>query len=349
MLPRPQTICAWVEVSSPKAEGPRCTRLRLLSHHYDNIMMMSSEQIKGGPTVIGELSRRRRIGILLICSMSLLIVGLDVTIVNVALPSIGRGFHASLSGLQWTVDAYTLVLVALLVWEHRVDVPLIEMSFFRSVPFSSAAVIAVAAFAALGGFQFLNTLYLQDVRGLSPLHAGLDTLPMAAMTMLFPPLSGRIVGRQGGRIPLVIAGLALSASCLMLVRLSPTTPFTWLFTAYVVFGTGFGFVNAPITNAAVSGMPRAQAGVAAAIASTSRQIGQTLGVARVGSLVSVSLRDASHSNFALASRAGWWALTGCGAALLLLGLAATSRWARGTARRTAESFNPEYLEGNAAR
>ena len=62
-----------------------------------------------------ELSRRRRIGVLLICSMSLLIVGLDVTIVNVALPSIGRDFGASVSGLQWTVDAYTLVLASLLM------------------------------------------------------------------------------------------------------------------------------------------------------------------------------------------------------------------------------------------
>ena len=62
-----------------------------------------------------ELSRQRRIGILLICSMSLLIVGLDVTIVNVALPSIGHDFGASVSGLQWTVDAYTLVLASLLM------------------------------------------------------------------------------------------------------------------------------------------------------------------------------------------------------------------------------------------
>jgi hypothetical protein len=122
-----------------------------------------------------------------------------------------------------------------------------------------------------------------------------------------------------------------------------------LFGAYVIFGMGFGFVNAPITNTAVSGMPRAQAGVAAAIASTSRQVGQTLGVAVVGSLVSVSLRNASHSDFALASQAGWWVLAGCGAALLALGLIATSAWARGTAHRTAESFNPEFLEGNAAR
>jgi hypothetical protein len=117
-----------------------------------------------------------------------------------------------------------------------------------------------------------------------------------------------------------------------------------LFTAYVIFGIGFGFVNAPITNAAVSGMPRAQAGVAAAIASTSRQIGQTLGVAVVGALVSSSLK-AGHHDFARASRAGWWVLAGCGAVVLVLGLVATSSWARGTAQRTAEAINPEFLEG----
>ena len=63
----------------------------------------------------GELPRRRRLLVLAICCMSLLIVGLDNTIVNVALPSIGRDLHAALSGLQWTVDAYTLVLASLLM------------------------------------------------------------------------------------------------------------------------------------------------------------------------------------------------------------------------------------------
>jgi len=69
----------------------------------------SSDQIEAVP------SRRRRLVILGICSISLLIVGLDVTIVNVALPAIHRSFHASLSGLQWTIDAYTLVLASLLM------------------------------------------------------------------------------------------------------------------------------------------------------------------------------------------------------------------------------------------
>jgi MFS family permease len=132
----------------------------------------------------------------------------------------------------------------------------------------------------------------------------------------------------------------------MLTHLSPTTSFTWLFGAYAIFGVGFGLVNPPITDAAVSGMPRAQAGVAAGIATTSRQVGTTLGVAIVGALVSSNL--SSHAGFALASRTSWWVMAGCGALVLVLGLTATSGWARATARRTAESINPEYLEGQAA-
>jgi MFS family permease len=245
-----------------------------------------------------------------------------------------------------TLAVAAVSLVGLILCEHRVSDPLIDLRFFRSIPFSSSTVIAVASFAALGGFLFLNTLYLQDVRGLSALRAGIDTLPMAVMIMLLPPISGRMVGRRGSRTPLVVAGIALGVSCLMLVGLSATTPFAWLFTAYVVFGIGFGFVNAPITNAAVSGMPRAQAGVAAAIASTSRQIGQTLGVAVVGALVSSSLSKGSRLDFSTASRAGWWVLSGCGLAVLILGVVATSERARATAQRTAEVLNPEFLEGH---
>jgi EmrB/QacA subfamily drug resistance transporter len=472
---------------------------------------------------IHELSRGRRLAVLAICCMSLLIVGLDVTIVNVALPSIGHSFHASLTGLQWTIDAYTLVLASFLmlagstadrlgrrrtfviglavfsagsllcslapslellvvfrmvqalggsmlnpvamsiitntftnpreraqavgVWgavvgismalgpvlggvlvtsagwrsvfwinipvglvaivlalryipeskaprarridpvgqalvivtlasltfgiieaprrgwtsplivaafvvaaiavitltryEPRREEPLIDTRFFRSVPFTAATITAVAAFATLGGFLFINTLYLQEVRGLSAVHAGLDTLPMAAMTMVFSPLSGRLVGSRGSRLPLMAAGVALGASCLMLTRMQANTSFTWLFGAYVLFGIGFGLVNAPITNAAVSGMPRAQAGVAAGIASTSRQIGQTLGVAIVGAVVTSRTHGSLHRYLPGASHAGWWLLAGCCLVVLVLGVVATSSWALETARRTAADLNPD--------
>jgi EmrB/QacA subfamily drug resistance transporter len=221
-------------------------------------------------------------------------------------------------------------LLAFLLYEPRREDPLVDLRFFGSVPFASSIAMSVAGFAAFGGFLFLNTLYLQDVRGLSPLEAGLATVPMAVMTMVASPLSGRIVGRRGPRLPLVISGVCFVTACAMLTGLGPETPLAWLFAAYVIFGTGFGFVNAPITNAAVSGMPRAQAGVASAIATTSRQVGQTLGVAVVGAMSATS-------------SPAWWTLTACGGLVLVLGLVATTGRAGESGRRTAVALNPEAL------
>jgi MFS family permease len=218
---------------------------------------------------------------------------------------------------------------------------LIDLRFFRSVPFSSAIGISVAAFAAFGGFLFLNTLYLQQVRGLTPIEAGLATVPMALMIVVVSPLSGRLVGCAGPRIPLAIAGAALVLSCAMLTGLSAETPLAWLIAAYVVFGIGFGFVNAPITNAAVSGMPRAQAGVASAVATTSRQVGQALGVAVVGAVVASHATGPAQAALPSASHPAWWMLTGWGAVVLVLGLMATSARARTSALRTAAELNPE--------
>jgi EmrB/QacA subfamily drug resistance transporter len=231
-------------------------------------------------------------------------------------------------------------LIALIRYEPRRADPLIDLRFFRSAPFSGATLIAVCAFAALGGFLLLSTLYLQNVRGYSALHAGLFMVPLAAMTIIGAPVSGRIVAARGPRRPLAVAGVAIVASGLMLTRLTADTSAGWLIAAFVVFGIGFGAVNAPITNTAVSGMPRAQAGVAAAIASTSRQVGQSLGVAVIGSAAVSALAGSFRVGFPAATHVGWWIVTGCGAAILLLGLLTSGAWARGTAQRTADRLMP---------
>jgi EmrB/QacA subfamily drug resistance transporter len=475
---------------------------------------------RSDPLPDSPLTRQRRLLVLGICSMSLLIVGLDTTIVNVALPAIHRSFHASLSGLQWTIDAYTVVLASLLmlagstadrigrkrvfqigllvfslgsllcalapslelliaarilqaiggsmlnpvamsiirnvfedpreraqaigVWggvigismalgplvggalvdsvgwpavflvnvpvgllaialtaafvpesraphprridpvgqilvvvalasltyaiieapsdgwlsaqtlglfgltiiafaglisyELRRGEPLVEVRFFASAPFSGASAIAVCAFAALGGFLFLNTLYLQNVRGFSPFHAGLYTLPMAGVTLVIAPLSGQLVGRSGARPSLLLGGLGLTAGALMLTQLTPTTSIGFLLSSYVVFGLGFGLINPPITNTAVSGMPPSQAGVAAAVASTSRQVGQTLGVAVLGALAGGGITGALGSGFAAATHPSWWIIVGLGVMSIVLGLLSTTGWAQETARQTADRF-----------
>ncbi|MBJ7903585.1 MFS transporter [Streptomyces sp. DSM 110735] len=237
-------------------------------------------------------------------------------------------------------------LLALLIYEPRRAEPLIELRFFRSAPFSGATVIAVSGFAALGGFLFLSTLYLQNVRGLDALHAGLWMLPMAAPTLLCAPLSGRLVGSRGPRIPLLLAGAAMTLSGILFAAFEAETSNLTLLAGYVLFGIGFGFVNAPITNTAVSGMPRAQAGVAAAVASTSRQLGQTLGVAVIGAVLASGIGDSPYRDaFVSAARPGWWILTACGATVLVLGYVTSGRWARTTATRTAERLEaPEVRE-----
>jgi len=253
-------------------------------------------------------------------------------------PSSGWGSVQTLALFAISVASFA----SLVLYERRRREPLIEVGFFASAPFSGASAIAVCAFATLGGFLFLNTLYLQDVRGLSPLDAGLYTLPMAALMLVIAPISGRIVGSRGSRLPLVGGSLGLIASAVILTQLTVTTPFSLLIVAYVLFGIGFGLINPPITNTAVSGMPPAQAGVAAAVASTSRQIGATLGVAVLGALAGGGAAEVSGSRFVAATHTSWWIVVVLGVIVLALALVTTTGWAHGTARRTAERYRAAH-------
>ncbi|MDQ1029413.1 EmrB/QacA subfamily drug resistance transporter [Streptomyces umbrinus] len=264
----------------------------------------------------------------------------SLTYAIIEAPSSGAGQTLAFGGIALAA------LVTLLRYEPRRDEPLIDLRFFRSAPFSGATVVAISAFAALGGFLFLSTLYLQNVRGLDALHAGLWMLPMAVMTFVCAPLSGRLVGNRGPRLSLLIAGTAMTASGVLFAGFEAETENVTLVIGYFLFGLGFGFVNAPITNTAVSGMPRAQAGVAAAVASTSRQIGQTLGVAVIGAVLASGVGSSSYRDtFVSAARPAWWIITACGLAVLVLGALTSGRWARRTAERTALRLeSPEVKE-----
>jgi EmrB/QacA subfamily drug resistance transporter len=225
-----------------------------------------------------------------------------------------------------------VALVALLVWERRRREPLIELRFFSSVPFSSATVVAVCAFASFGSFLFLSTLYLQDVRGMAALDAGLALLPAAVTATICAPLSGRLVASRGPRTSLVIAGAATTAVAVVIALVGATTPLWVLLVAYGVYGIGFGLVNPPITNTAVSGMPRSQAGVAAAVASTSRQVGSSLGVAVSGTIV------AAAAGVATGLSTAWWVVAGATLMIGVIGVLATTARAQATAGRVADLF-----------
>jgi hypothetical protein len=87
-------------------------------------------------------------------------------------------------------------------------------------------------------------------------------------------------------------------------------------------------------------MPLSQAGVAAAIASTSRQVGAAIGVAVSGTVVAMS--HARGTDFTTATHAIWWVMTACGAVVLLLGFASNSAWARASTARVAHLFDEPH-------
>jgi len=226
----------------------------------------------------------------------------------------------------------------LLIHEPRRTDPLIELRFFRSVPFSGATLIAISAFGAFGGFLFMNTLYLQMIRGLSPMQAGLCMVPLGLTVLICAPISGRVVGRYGPRPSLLLAGTMICLGASMLLFVNPDTALVYVLASYLAFGVGQGVVNAPITNTAVSGMPRSHAGVAAAVATTSRNIGTSLGVAIVGSILSSHLSGMFAADFIAASRPALWVIVGFGATVFVVGAATTTAMARRTTSRIAHLF-----------
>ncbi len=180
----------------------------------------------------------------------------------------------------------------------------------------------------------MMSVYLQGERGYSAMHTGLIYLPIAVGALLFSPLSGRLVGRYGARPSLVAAGVLIATAATMLTFLNATTPVWWLLVVFAVFGIGFSMVNAPITNAAVSGMPLDRAGAASAVTSTSRQVGVSIGVALCGS-VAGSAMAGSGTDFATAARPLWFICATLGVVILVLGLYATSQRGLHSAERLA--------------
>jgi EmrB/QacA subfamily drug resistance transporter len=229
------------------------------------------------------------------------------------------GWHSPL-----IVGAFGLALSALIIlviYEDRRDEPLIDLRFFRSIPFSAATLVAVLSFSAFAGLLFLGSLYLQEARGLSAFDAGLCLMPTALAMVVCSPLSGRLVGAGRARVAIVIAGASMALSALLLTHLRLDTSVEQLVLAYTMFGVGLGMVNAPITSAAVSGMPNEQAGLASALASTSRQVGATLGVAIGGSIAGGG--EVLGGAFAISTHPFWWLIVGCGFGIVALGIAST--------------------------
>jgi EmrB/QacA subfamily drug resistance transporter len=220
---------------------------------------------------------------------------------------------------------------ALIGYERRRDEPLLELRLFRSIPFSSAVLIAMVAYSGFGAFLFVTTLYLQTVRELSALQAGLSLLPVGVLILVLSPLTGRIVGVRGPRLPLVVAGTALTLGAIASLTIGVTTPLPIVLAIFLLFGVFLGTVNPPIANSAVSGMPASMAGLAGSVASVGRQTGSSLGVAVAGSIVGTTA-TIDPERFVRAERHVWWPTVAVGLVVVGLAFFSTTRRARAVRR-----------------
>jgi EmrB/QacA subfamily drug resistance transporter len=194
----------------------------------------------------------------------------------------------------WTspviVGSFTLAVVVLAVfawWESHSTHPMLRLSVFENPRFSAASLGITLIFFAMFGTLFLLTQYLQSIMGFSALQAGLALLPWAAIMLVVAPLSARLAERYGTKL-VVGTGLSFATVALLLFATLPATNISYVtdvLPRMVLIAIGMGLVMAPATESIMGSLPRAKAGVGSAMNDTTRQVGGTLGVAVVGSVM----------------------------------------------------------------
>jgi len=198
----------------------------------------------------------------------------------------GNGWHWG-STRELVLYATALIgLSSFALIETRRRVPMVDFSFFRSRSFLGANIVAfIVSFAMLAMFFFL-ALYMQNIRGYTPLQAGVRFLPSTLMIVLIAPIAGRLADRVGPRPLMTFGLLCVSGSLLWQSSLTISSAYSALLPGFVLMGIGMAFVMSPMSTAAMNAVEPAKAGVASGILSMSRMVGGTFGVAVLGALVS---------------------------------------------------------------
>lgn len=185
------------------------------------------------------------------------------------------------------------VLLALFIRRQaRSATPILDVGLFRDRRFSASVGAVLGSFVALGALLLLLTQYLQLVRGLSPLEAGIRLLPVAAAAAAASLVVGRLVGRFGPH--LVVGGgfLSISGGLAILAPLDAGAPYGLVALGLAAVGVGAALASTAGSAAIMGAAPAERAGGAAAVQETAFELGGALGVAVFGSLMATLYRDA---------------------------------------------------------
>ncbi len=180
--------------------------------------------------------------------------------------------------------ASAALLIAFVVVERHGSQPMLDLALFRKPAFTGAQIAAFSISASMFSMFLYLTLYMQNVLRYSPFQAGLRFLPVSVLSFVAAPLAARLAQRVPVRV-LIFGGLAAVGTGLLLMGgVTPSSTWTTLLAGFLIAGAGVGFVNAPLSYAAVSVVEERLSGTASGINNTFRQVGIATGIAGLGAV-----------------------------------------------------------------
>lgn len=196
--------------------------------------------------------------------------------------------HLAAEGWSTAVAAVGVAGLAVLVWFVRrqltLEHPLIDFRLFRDRVFTVAIITGLLPLAAWSATAYLSGVYLQSVLGIPILRAALLALPGALLLTVTCIVTPMLVARIGKRTALVTCHLLVAAGLLLLLPVASSGGVGWYIASTVLAGVGYGISFSLVAETAVAAVPAERAGSAAAIAETSNELGNALGIALLGSL-----------------------------------------------------------------
>ncbi|WP_231509953.1 MFS transporter [Streptosporangium roseum] len=171
-------------------------------------------------------------------------------------------------------------------YESRVRHPLLPMRLFRSPSLTIGTIVTAINFFVLLGVIFFLMLYLQNVRGFTPVEAGVRTLPLSLATVVASPLGAALTGRFGARLSMPIGMMLQAVASFWMLTWDAHSSYAAMWPPFLALGLGVGMVMSASSDAIVGSAPARDAGVAGGVQATALQIGGALGTSVLISLVS---------------------------------------------------------------
>ncbi len=188
-------------------------------------------------------------------------------------------------------------LSAFVIRQLKATHPLLDLRVFKHKPLTGGSLIIMILFAAMAGIMYLNAQFTQMVLGFSTLNAGLAILPLSVSVFIGAPLSAIIVRKIGARNTVMLGTILAACGSAIVFFWTDHSPYPVLFVTFVLLGLGIGFGMTPSTSAILDTLPPKQAGIASAVNDVTRDFGQSMGIAIMGSIASVTYAKVLSSGY----------------------------------------------------